>query len=198
MPFVAKGLQYIDRKTIQKHVIPAGIALGIGLCLTLPSYLSVRATSEQLKQTRDSITAAYRNVKLLPALEEEKNRLAKQINDTRQSLFTEQEVANFVADISELARDLSVQITSSRPNRLEEYIDPAFRHAYEAFEFEIDMECEFHGLVKLLATLYQKPKIFKIQELTISGRESKIELNKVSLSLAVISAKNTAGGSNAN
>lgn len=192
MLFNIKELWGIDRKAIQRHFIPAGIALLIGLCLTLPSYFGAVSTAARLKQVQDSIIAAQRNVALLPALEDEKSRLEKEIAQTRQALFTEEEVGNFIADISEVARKFDVQITSSRPNRLIDYIDPAFQKAYDAFEFEIDLESGFDGLVKQLATLYQKPKIFKIQELSITGRENQAELNKVSLSLTVISAKGAA------
>ncbi|GEM_PF-3440601 len=187
-----KELQGFDRKMIQRHLVPAGVALGIGLCLTLPSYFGVVSTAARLKGIQDSTVAALRNVALLPAFEEEQARLEKEINQTRQALFTDDEVGDFIADISEVARNFEVQITSSRPNRLADYIKPEFQKSYEAFEFEIDLESGFDGLVKLLATLYQKPKIFKIQELSVTGRENQTDTNKVSLSLTVISAKGTA------
>lgn len=192
MPLSAKDLQFIDRKLVQKRIVPLGILLGIGVVLVLPSYFGAAASTRQLKQIRDSMAAAYKNVQQLPKLEEEKNRFEKKIKETRQSLFTEDEIGAFVADLSELARSFNVQVTSSRPNRLTDYIDPAFKKSYEAFEFAIDLECEFHGLGKLLASLYQKPKIFKIEELKIIGRENNLALDQVSLSVVVISAKGTA------
>ena len=191
MPLTAKDLQFIDRKIVQKRIVPFGILLGIGVVLVLPSYFGATASSRRLKEIRDSMATAYRNVQQLPKLEEEKSRLEKQIRETSQSLFTEDEVGSFIADASELARGFNVQVISSRPNRLTDYIDPAFKKSYEAFEFAVDLECEFHGLVKLLASLYQKPRIFKIEELKIVGRENNLALDQVSLSLVVISAKGT-------
>lgn len=192
MPISFKALGSFDRKLWQAHLVPLAGMAALAFLVTLPITCGRLRSSRKLADLQQAIQMSQQNVKQLPALKEEEAALQKKLAELQEALFTEDEITDFVADVSELALAQDVEIVSSKPHRLEQYIPSALGDSFIAYEFQIEMEGDFNRVGRLLAELYRKSKFFKIRKLTVVGRQSSAELNRISVSMVVTGKKEPA------
>lgn len=174
-------------------MVLAGIVLCFALFLVLPVVWRSNAIGKKLAEARQTIQVASHNIEQLPTLREEEKQLNLFLEQTRNSLFSEAELGDFIGDVSEIARNSDVQITSSKPNPLTDYGGELLQKKYEIYQYELELESDYDGFGRFLAELYRMPKLCKVQNLSILGREVEDRLNRISLSFLVVSERQSSG-----
>ena len=104
-------------------------------------------------------------------------------------VLSEDEVDLQIGVISEFARHYGVQIVSADPRPLPDFVDANLRSNYAAYEIRFELEADYHAFGKLLADLYRMPKQLRIQKISLIGRQKSSELNRISLTLLLVSTK---------
>ena len=179
----------VDKFTWIKTVI-VGTIFGVLLIFVVwPAWVVRMEMRSRMKTIQSSISASENLSKKQTELTKNKEEYLKYIQDTKNRLYTHDEISFLLGAVSKLAQESHVSIVSSHPREFEGKFPAPFDDQYETKLFDFIVEGKYHDLGEMVGRLELNPKILRIQSFGIKPNETSAEKHIGEFTLSVVSFK---------
>ncbi|GEM_PF-1585942 len=202
-------LKSLDRKLLVNLGVRYGAVLLFLTVAFIPSCGRFQYLKGQLKQKKSQLQNARLKLSAARKAQASRDNIVGEILVQEERFFTEEELAQMLSMVSELAKQNNLQMTASKPIKENEKAGaqlpppkapapppaagspqsgallPPPRPPYSDQEFEVDLTGGYHALGKFLSDLRNNSKFIHVKRLSILGAAGPEAGHEIKLTLKV-------------
>lgn len=176
-------LQYFDKKTLRNIGIVFFVLIVFIMVCLLPAVKIKKALKVKLDTVENNVARSQSKIKDYPRLVREKEETAQLVNGYLSKLINRGEQTRLIGDISDLARQCDVTISSMRPIPFVQAVPEDFDTFFNALSYELKLESGYHAFGKFVNQLEQFRILINIEKILIEVDEDNKETHKITLFL---------------
>lgn len=195
---ILECLRKQDRRTRFRIIFGSAAGLFFAVFLVWPAWISRPQQTAQARAIRTQIQLAKVQIHQEPALFRQRKEEEDFIRGIHGNLLKEGESEKIVGILASLAEKSRVSLLGTEPliedqqgAEQNQSLPAPFNSDYRRITYLVTLEGGYHPLAEFVSNLENHPKIFRIEELSIVGRE---ETPKVHLAQVMVSAFGLAEG----
>lgn len=188
-----KFIKGVDKKTW--GIIAGGLVIAVlsWIFLIEPAWFARPRLRSQM-QSMDDQMRQFRALEQKRVTWEETEKIFSQfIQDTKARIYSEEEAALLLGQISKIAKDSKVDIIGSKPKKESIKFPAPYQNLFEAYSCDFMLQGGYHSLGKFSAGVESYPRTLRIQIIHVVPGNENPDKHVAQFTVAAIAHQNSAG-----
>lgn len=177
-------LKYADKKTLQKSGILIVVILIFVMIFLMPAVKNNKKLREKCVEVENNIIRTIKKIEDLPQLERQKDDTEQYVKEVMGRLLEVRDKTQLIGDVSDIAKQTEVTITSMKPYPYEHALPESFLTYMKPLSYELLLECGYHQFGTFINKLENYDIILNVDEFHIEPKEDDEKTHRIKLILS--------------